>query len=166
MYIPLSNSYLVETVETLIQKHAIEKHNTQTSGFLSPTFLGPKAQQLAETCNRSRTSRMSISTYLHTHRPGNKYVFMSNVKPTYSKLLFRLSTAPMDFTVVVKNFKLMAPSRGKRIQQYLNNWSVRARVHHTSLWDTQNHMALCQKVCCIVNVEKSEYKPKQVYDIA
>ena len=46
-------------------------------------------------------------------------------------LLFDLSTAPLVFTVVAKEVRLMAlPYKGIRIDQYLDGLLVRARSHH------------------------------------
>ena len=56
--------------------------------------------------------------YMCFHVQGRSYKF----KP----LPFGLSTAPMEFTVVAKEVKLMALQRGIRIHQYLDDWLVRA----------------------------------------
>ena len=45
---------------------------------------------------------------------------------------FGLSTAPMEFTVVAKEVKLMALQKGIRIYQYLDDWLVRATSYHVS----------------------------------
>ena len=42
----------------------------------------------------------------------------------FKALPFGLSTAPMEFTVVAKEVKLMALQRGIRIHQYLDDWLV------------------------------------------
>ena len=49
--------------------------------------------------------------YMHFHLQGQSYQFKA--------LPFGLSTAPMEFTVVAKEVKLMALQRGIRIHQYL-----------------------------------------------
>ena len=41
-------------------------------------------------------------------------------------LPFGLSKAPLEFTVVAKEVKLMALQRGIRIHQYLDDWLMRA----------------------------------------
>ena len=51
-------------------------------------------------------------------------------------LPFGLSTAPMEFTVVAKEVKLMALQRGIRIHQYLDDWL--GRVHPTKLVSSIN----------------------------
>ena len=51
--------------------------------------------------------------YMHFHIQGQSYQFKA--------LPFGLSTAPMEFTVVAKEVKLMALQRGIRIHQYLDD---------------------------------------------
>ena len=74
-----------------------------------------------------------------------------------------VETAPMEFTVVAKEVKLMALQKGKRIHQYLDDWLVRASTHDTCLQHTQNLVTLCQDLGWLVNREKSELVPKQVF---
>ena len=63
--------------------------------------------------------------YMCFHLQGRSYQFKA--------LPFGLSTAPMEFTVVAKEVKLMALQRGIRIHQYLDDWLVRASSHETCL---------------------------------
>ena len=58
--------------------------------------------------------------YLRFHVQGRTYQFKA--------LPFGLSTAPIEFTVLAKEVKLMAIHKGIRIHQYLD-WLVRARSH-------------------------------------
>ena len=55
--------------------------------------------------------------YMHFHLHGRSYQFKA--------LPFSLSTAPMEFTVVTKEVKLMALQRGIGIHQYLDDWLLR-----------------------------------------
>ena len=91
--------------------------------------------------------------YMHFHIQGQSYQFKA--------LPFGLSTAPMEFTVVAKEVKLMALQRGIRIHQYLDDWLVRATSHQTCLQHTQTLVALCRELGWLVNKEKSELEPKQ-----
>ena len=59
--------------------------------------------------------------YLRFHVQGQTYQFKA--------LPFGLSTAPLEFTVVAKEVKLVAIQKGIRIHQYLDDWLVRARSH-------------------------------------
>ena len=94
--------------------------------------------------------------YLRFHIQGQSYQFKA--------LPFRLSTAPMDFTVVAKEVKLMAMQKGIRIHQYLDDWLVKARSHQICLQHTQRLVEICQKLGWMVNFEKPELEPKRVFN--
>ena len=82
----------------------------------------------------------------------------------FKALPFGLSTVPMEFTVLAKEVKLMAIRKGIRIHQYLDDWLVRARSQETCLQHTQILIKMCQDLGWLVNLEKSELEPKQVFD--
>ena len=63
--------------------------------------------------------------YLRFHIQGQTYQFKA--------LPFGLLTAPLEFTVVAKEVKLMAIHKGIRIHQYLDDWLVRAGSHQVCL---------------------------------
>ena len=94
--------------------------------------------------------------YLRLHVQGRTYQFKA--------LPFGLSTAPMEFTVLAKEVKLMAIHKGIRIHQYLDDWLVRARSQQTCLQHTQILIKMCQDLGWLANLEKSEVEPKQVFD--
>ena len=48
--------------------------------------------------------------------------------------------------------------------KYLDDWLVRASSHRVCLQHTQILMRMCQRLGWLVNVEKSELEPKQVFD--
>ena len=85
--------------------------------------------------------------YMRFHLQGRSYQFKA--------LPFDLSTAPMEFTVVAKEVKLMALQKGIRTHQYLDDWLVRASTHDTCLQHTQILVTLCQDLGWLVNREKS-----------
>ena len=58
----------------------------------------------------------------------------------------------------------MAIHKGIRIHQYLDDWLVRARSHQVCLQHTQDLVKICQEVGWLVNLEKSELEPKQIFD--
>ena len=94
--------------------------------------------------------------YLRFHVQGETYQFKA--------LPFGLSTAPLEFTVVAKEVKYMALQKGIRIHQYLDNWLVWVRFHQICLQHTQTLVALCQDLGWLLNLEKAELDPKQVFD--
>ena len=70
----------------------------------------------------------------------------------------------LEFTVIAKEVKLMAIHKGIRIHQYLDDWLVRATSPQTCLKHTQILVIMCQDLGWLVNLEKSELEPKQVFD--
>ena len=82
----------------------------------------------------------------------------------FKALPFGLSTAPMEFTVVTKEVKLMAIHKGIRIHQYLDDWLVTAKSPQTCLRHTQMLVKICQDLGWLVNLEKSELEPKQIFN--
>ena len=96
--------------------------------------------------------------YLRFHVQGQTYQF--RVLP------FGLSTAPMGFTVIAKGIKLMAIHKRIRIHQYLDDWLVRARSNQVCLQHTQDLVKMCQQLGWLVNLDKSELEPKQVFNFA
>ena len=58
--------------------------------------------------------------------------------------------------------KTTSNETGYRIHQYLDDWLVRARSHQTCLHHTHTK-AICRELGWLVNEEKSELEPKQVF---
>ena len=54
--------------------------------------------------------------------------------------------------------------QGKRIHQYLYDWLVRNLSHQVCLQHTQELVQIFRKLGWLVNMEKSELDPKQVFD--
>ena len=164
------NSYLLEALQQLVDKNAVERVHNQTSlGFFNRLFLVPKPNNKwrpildlsklnpflktekfrMETPETIRTSlqrgewitsvdfkdayfhipiQEQSRKYLRFHVQGQTYQFKA--------LPFGLSTAPLEFTVIAKEVKLMAGHRGIRIHQYLDDWLVRAKSRSTCLQHT------------------------------
>ena len=94
--------------------------------------------------------------YMRFHTQGQTYQFKA--------LPFGLFTAPMEFTVIAKEVKWLAMRKGIRIHQYLDDWLVRATSHEVCLQHTQALVSLCRELGWLVNKEKSELEPKQVFN--
>ena len=76
---------------------------------------------------------------------------------------FRTSHSPLVFTMIVKEVKLMALSRGLRLHQYLDDWLIRSQSQEEAQVNTQAVVDLTQSLGWIINQEKSELKPTQVF---
>ena len=57
----------------------------------------------------------------------------------------------------------MALSRGLRLHQYLNDWLIRSQSQEEAQVNTQAVVDLTQSLGWIINQEKSELKPTQVF---
>ena len=114
------------------------------------------------------TSLDFSDAYFHipVHIKSRKYLrfHFQNQSYQFRALPFGLSTAPMEFTCVVKEVKLMAQSRGIRIHQYLDDWLIRAPTKESCHQGTQSLLALCQELGWVVNLQKSELEPKQIFE--
>ena len=75
----------------------------------------------------------------------------------------RASHSPQVFTMIVKEVKLMALSRGLRIHQYLDDWLIRSQSQEEAQVNTQAVVDLTQSLGWIINQEKSELKPTGVF---
>ena len=114
------------------------------------------------------TSLDFSEAYFHIpiNQRSQKYLrfFLYNQTFQFTALPFGLATAPLEFTKVVKEVKLMAQARGIRIHQYLDDWLLRTPYPDTYLQHTQTLLALCQQLGWVVNMKKSELIPQQVFN--
>ena len=76
---------------------------------------------------------------------------------------FRTSHSPQVFTMIVKEVKLMALSTGLRLHQYLDDWLIRSQSQEEAQVNTQAVVELTQSLDWIINQEKLELKPTQVF---
>ena len=75
----------------------------------------------------------------------------------------RASQSPQVFTMIVKEVKLMALTRGIRFHQYLDDWLIRAQSQEEAQVITQTVVDLTQFLGWIINQERSELKPTRVF---
>ena len=115
-----------------------------------------------------RVSSIDLSDpYLHIpiHSNSRKYLRFCHKSQVcqFTSLPFGLATAPQVFTTIVKEVKLMALARGIRLHQYLDNWLIRAQSQEEAQVNTQTVVDPTQSLGWIINQEKSELKPTQVF---
>ena len=136
-----TSSFKMETPETI--RLSLQKGEWVTSlDFSDAYFHIPIGQR----------SRKFLRFFLHSQA----YQFTA--------LPFGLSTAPLEFTKVAKEVKLMAQARGIRIHQYLDDWLLRAPCPETCLLHTRTLLDLCHRLGWVVNMTKSELVLQQVFN--
>ena len=95
--------------------------------------------------------------YLHIpiHPSSRKYLRFCYKAQVFqfTSLPFGLATAPQVFTMIVKEVKLMALSRGLRIHQYLDDWLIRSQSQEEAQVNTQAVVDLTQSLGWIINQE-------------
>ena len=105
--------------------------------------------------------------YLHIpiHPLSRKYLRFCHRSQVFqfTSLPFGLATAPQVFTMIVKEVKLMALWRGLRLHQYLDDWLIRSQSQEEAQVNIQAVVDLTQSLGWIINQEKSELKPTQVF---
>ena len=113
------------------------------------------------------TSLDFSDAYFHIpiHPRLRKYMrfFLNKRAYQFIALPFGLATAPLEFTKVVKEVKLMAQNRGIRIHQYLDDWLLRAPSREIGLRHTLVLLSLCRELGWLVNIKKSELTPQHVF---
>ena len=86
----------------------------------------------------------------------------------FTSLPFGLATAPPPpppppRSMIAKEVKLMALSRGLKLHQYLDDWLIRSQSQEEAQVNTQAVVDLTQSLGWIIDQEKSELKPTQVF---
>ena len=76
---------------------------------------------------------------------------------------FGLATAPREFTTLVKEVKRMALRLGISVHMYLDDWLIKANSCQEAQSATLTLLELTHKLGWIVNREKSDLLPKQVF---
>ena len=180
---------LASCIQSLLHKHAIEKvRNTESLGFYSCLFLVPKPPviDLSRLNQFLRIERFKMETpesirtslntgewvtsidlqdaYLHIpiHTRYLRFAHRSQIYQ-FTSLPFELAPAPQVFTMIVKEVKLMALSRGIRIHQYLDEWLIRAQSPEESSHNTKVVVDLTESLGWMINQVKSELIPTQVF---
>ena len=178
---------LADCIQSLLSKNAIERvENVKSLGFYSRLFLVPKPHQRW----RPVIDLSRLNTFLHSrihqdlpdsrgmgsvdrsvgrlpsHPHPSSLKEIPKILPQvfqFTSLPFGLATAPQVFTMIVKEVKLMALSKGLRLHQYLDDWLIRSQSRQEALVNTQAVVDLTQSLGWIINQQKSELNPTQVF---
>ena len=103
--------------------------------------------------------------FLPVHPNSTKYLRFCHISQVFqfTSLPFGLATAPQVFTMIVKEVRLMALTRGLRLHQYLDDLQINSQSQEEAHVNTQAVVDLTEALRWIINQEKSELKPTQVF---
>ena len=106
--------------------------------------------------------------YFHVpiHLQSQNYLRFQTKKGVFQfpALPFGVATAPLEFTRIVKEVKLIAQARNVRIHQYLDDWLLQSPTKEQCFIDSQNLVKLVQELGWLINFQKSELVPTQKLD--
>ena len=91
--------------------------------------------------------------HLPVHPQSQKFLrcHLNGVTCQSVSLPFGLSTAPMEFTFIAKEVRIIAQSRCIRLHQYLDDWLIRAITYQYCLQQTNTLVGLSQELDWMVN---------------
>ena len=132
-----------------------------------PTFKTETAKNIRDSLQEGEwvTSLDLTDAYFHIpiHPRFQKYLHFNVGDRSYqfTALSFGIATAPLEFTMVAKEVKLMALAEGIRIHQYIDDWLMRAKTKQQCQENTHRLIRLVQSLGWIINFEKSDLIPTQ-----
>ena len=135
-----------------------------------PTFKMETAKSIRKSIRKGEwvTSIDLTDAYFHVpiHPQSQKYLRFQTKKGVFQfqALSFGVATAPLEFTRIVKEVKLIVQARNLRIHQYLDDWLLRSPTKDQCLKDSENLVKLVQELGWLINFQKSELVPTQKLD--
>ena len=153
---------LATCIQSLLSKNAIKRvENVKSLGFYS------RLAQYFSTCRKVQNGNSRVHQDLpdsrgmgiidrpirclpsHPHHPNSRkylrFCYRSQVFQ-FTSLPFGLATAPQVFTMIVKEVKLMALSRGLKLHQYLDDWLIRSQSQEKAQVNTEGVVDLTQSL--------------------
>ena len=127
-----------------------------------PTFKMETAENIRDSLQEGEwvTSLDLTDAYFHIpiHPRFQKYLRFNIGYRSYqfTALPFGIATAPLEFTMVAKEVKLMALAEGIRIHQYIDDWLIRAKTKQQCQENAHRLIHLVQILGWIINFEKSD----------
>ena len=102
-----------------------------------------------------------LPNHIPIHPNSRKYLRFYHIYQVlqFTSLLFSLATAPQIFTMIVKEVKILALTRGLRLHQYLEDCLIRSQSQEEAQVNIQALVDPTQSLGWIINQEKSELKP-------
>ena len=140
------------------------------------TFLKPKPfkMETPQSIRRSLDQDMWVfsidlkDAYFHVpiHPASRKYLRICRGRQVFQfkALPFGISSAPWIFTKIFKQIAIILRRKQISIHQYLDDWLVKQFSRYMALQDKERTLTLCQELGCIINWEKSDLDPTQVFN--
>ena len=178
---PSKGLALASCIQSFLSKNAIERvENVRSLGFYNRLFLVPKAQDLPISRKVQNGVHQGLSDCRGMgviYRPvrclpscphPHSLKEVPTVNPRFSSVPvhlppFRHSHGSTNFYNDCKKVKLMALTRGVRLYQCLHDWLIRAPCQEEAQVNTQIVVDLTKSLGWIIDQEKSELKPTQVF---
>ena len=135
-----------------------------------PTFKMETAESIRKSIRQGEwvTSIDLTDAYFHVpiHPQSQKYLRFQTKKGVFQfqALPFGVATAPLEFTRIVKEVKLIAQARNLRIHQYLDDWLLQSPTKDQCLKDSEKLVKLVQELGWLINFQKLELVPTQKLD--
>ena len=180
------------SIQDLLQKGAVKVvHTPESLGFYSRLFLVPKPgnrwrpvidlsslnkflaipkfkMETPESIHASLRKGEWVTSIdlrcLLTRANSHPVSKIPQVPYQFTSLPFGLATAPLIFTSIFKEVKLIALQSGIRLHQYLDDWLIRPPSEQQCMVQTQKLLKLVKDLGFIVNLKESELKPSQRFD--
>jgi len=106
--------------------------------------------------------------YFHVpiFKPHRKYLRFAILERTYQfkTLPFGLAPAPQVFTSMIKVLVTWGRSRGINIIAYLDDWLIHGADRNLLHTQTQELARVARSLGWVINAEKSDLQPKQIFD--
>ena len=103
-------------------------------------------------------------TYPYTFSKISQIPPQKDITYQFISLPFSLAMAPLVFTSLVKELKLLALQQGIRLHQYLDDWLIHAPSKEECHTQTKSLLKLLKDLGFAVNLKKSELRPSQRFD--
>ena len=131
-----------------------------------PTFKMETAEIIRNTiCKGELVVTIDLTdTYFHIpiHEKSQHLLRFHVAGKTYQfrALPYGIATAPLEFTRVVKEVKLMLQNRGIQVHQYLDDWLFHAPSEEICLKQSKQLVTFVQELGWVINFQKSDLKLK------
>ena len=134
----------------------------QLSKWKQPNLSGSRFDR--GVCHLNKPKKCSFSC--STAPLISKISEISNQKRDFpiSGTPFGVATAPLEFTQIVKEVKLIAQARNLRIHQYLDDWLLRSPTKRTVSHRFPKHGKIGTRTGWLISFQKSELVPTKKLD--